>query len=186
MIKIDLSKIEATYTREVELKPDHHVRFYGVLLLIAILIFVVFGIRPTLISYAQDSALRSQLKQINNSMEQKLKDLKTAEEDMRITQDNIDLLYNKLPKSNDLQNFLKEFVFASSKSGFITDKLRISSIDQDSFLISITLKGSVANLPYLIKDVENLERINNIDEIETLSAEDEMFTRLKIKIYFTQ
>lgn len=186
MIRIDLSKIESFYTREVELKPKQHVKFYGVLFLSTLTIFVLLGIRPTLISYARDSVYRSELKSLRSTMRDKLEDLKLAEKDLKKIDSTVETLYNKVPETGDTQNFLREFVVTASKSGFIVDKLKMRKTDERSISLSIKLNGSIGNIPKLSLGVENLNRITTIDEIKFSPSKGDKSINLFVTTYYLQ
>lgn len=161
-----VSRVDATYTREVELKPEKHMVFFIVLAVITVGIFLIFGIRPNLISITRKVKYVSELRDLRDAMRTKTEQLDTAESDLQTARPYLPLLDNALPNQSQIQNYLKDLVLVASENNFVLQDLRAYPLSNTEIELNLKMLGNINNLSKFVSQVEQLGRTTTIDRID--------------------
>jgi Tfp pilus assembly protein PilO len=183
-MRFDLpKKFSASFQREILEKSENNAKFYIGLVFIAIVLFVILGIRPLALTAAENRNVLLELGKINTLLKQKVQDLKTGAQQMNDYSDQIDILYTKMPENVYLEEYLKEVVLASAKAGFVIQRFRQQDATEGKIPIEIELNGEISNLPRLVKALEGTSRFTVVRSIRTNAEENYTDVRVLVEIY---
>ena len=176
MIEFKIPKdIGATYQREIARKPENLVRLYVSLAVAAVVLFVIFGIRPLAITAAQNGKFLAELRDIKLGLETKVAKIESESEKINGLSAEIDLLYKKLPERPELEEYLQELVLDAADAGFVVQRFRQQEGSEDSqggISLEIEFTGSLDSIPQLVGAIENAERFAEIRDVRTTTRED--------------
>lgn len=157
-------KYETIYKREVLSKPKKQMELY-ILLTIAVLVgFGVFGIRPTLRALLQKNRYTGELKDLKEGLESKKELLIESEKTLANMESQIDILNQVMPKTDDTEDYLTNFVQACAQNGYIVTTFHATKRN-DEIEIRTKLTGSYTNISQLMIDLEKSDRITYIERV---------------------
>ncbi len=173
MIEFKIPKdIGAAYQREIAGKPENLVRLYVGLAIAAVVLFVIFGIRPLAITAAQNGKFLAELRDIKLSLETKVAKIESESEKMSGVVTEIDLLYKRLPEESKLEEYLQELVLDAADAGFIIQRFRQQGSSEGEIPLEVEFTGSLGSVPQLVRAMENAERFAEITDVGTITRED--------------
>ncbi|MBI2414303.1 hypothetical protein HYV31_00455 [candidate division WWE3 bacterium] len=179
------SKFLATYEREIENKPLNNVIFTSALATILIFVSLLFGIKPASENLAKNIKYKKELLNIERIMLEKNRKTEGGEILLRDNGEGVFVLNKKLPFKVDFDKFLEEFIMATSKSGFIVNRVNLIGVEKGEISISVELVGSLLQLPEMVEAVEQMERFTKIDWIRTEKnkTKDASILQMKVQTY---
>ncbi len=177
--------VSATYKKRSDLRAFLEI----VLSLIAVIIFVVFALKPTALTIISLVQQIKEEKKVLTSLNQKVSDLQKASTLLTQNQmflDNINLAISTTP-SPDI--FAKQILGMSAKNNVELMALSINEVviigntkkivsketeplpeNANEIGYSISIKGGFANINTFLKDIENLRTISKIDSLTISSS----------------
>ncbi len=173
-----LLNISALYKQRPDLKA-----YLELLLSIgAIAMFIVFAIKPTLITIADLLTKINSEQQTSTALDTKLKNLGTALTIFTEQKSNIDVLNTSVPTGPDVASYIRQIEGVVKKnSGSVTtisvDQVNLiapstiasASADTSSpktINISLSVSGTYQNLFGLLQDLENLRRPETLNKLD--------------------
>ena len=173
-----LLNISALYKQRPDLKA-----YLELLLSIgAIAMFIVFAIKPTLITIADLLTKINSEQQTSTALDTKLKNLGTALTIFTEQKPNIDVLNTSVPTGPDVASYIRQIEGVVKKnSGSVTtisvDQVNLiapstiasASADTSSpktINISLSVSGTYQNLFGLLQDLENLRRPETLNKLD--------------------
>lgn len=179
-----IRKIESAYTREIELKPKIHIKFFVALTLSLLLVFMLFGIAPASKALIQNLSYKKGLESLSLAMEDKIRELEGAKENLETLGGALENLYGKIPTESGVEDYLKEFVIIAAKNGFVVEKIIFEKRSENETSLETYLSGGQANLTKLTDGIKNLDRMTVAETAGyQTNGKGEEAVRLKIKIY---
>lgn len=129
------------------------------------ILFGVFGVFSVSKVIYQKVPLILEMQKVNSDLSKKAEDLAEIEKTLLSVNDNLIFLRNYLPDNFDIQNYMVDFVIATSQSGFIVDKFVPIEEVNNVISISVHLSGS-GDLLSLVRGLEDMDRITEIVSID--------------------
>jgi len=177
-----IDNLDMRYKRKIELYPDKHIKFFTFLTIIALVVFGIFGLRPTIVSLIQKNKYKADLIRVKNGLENKTNWLDKEGRSYESVKPYLQNVQAAVPDKPDLQNYLSEFVKVSSENGFIVKNFVQNQKLEGEILLNIDLTGSESGFYGLIKDIQSLNRITYIQNAE-LYNDSESSVKLLLKIF---
>jgi len=159
---------------------------YIIFSLIAITIFGLFAIRPTLSTISElqkekkDSEFTLEQLEIKNQALQKL----SAE--YRLLEPKLDSVYLAIPKSSQIPDLARKFEVVANGNNLFIEALTTGPIEifpavksnppLFSYNITITVIGNNTDINSFIQDIVNIDRMLSIDRISSGKAERNQYT----------
>lgn len=171
-----LLNIVALYRQRPDLKA-----YLEILLSIATIgIFVIFAIKPTIITIADLLTKINSEQLTSDQMDTKIKNLGLAQSAFTAEQNNIKLLNTAIPTGPDVPTYIRQIEGFIKKENVTTITLAASQVDllskaatpsgQSSSSLSagftLTATGNYAQLINLIQDIESLRRPSLINRLD--------------------
>ena len=182
-MKQQFTNLEATYEREIASKAENKAKFYVILAFLAVIIYVIMGIRPLAVTTAANRKVLVELKDIRANLQQKTTRMRQEEVKINELGEQLDVLYTRLPEQPSIENYLESIVFAAGKSGFSVLKLQRQTQTNNAIDIEIDVTGNISFLPQLIEDIENSARFTKVKEIRTETNEGITNVKLLVQVF---
>lgn len=166
----------ALYNKRPDLKAYTEI----LLSIVTIGIFIVFAIKPTLVTIAQLITKINEQQQTSNDMDTKIKNLGIAQNLYSREQSNINLLNQAVPTGPDVANYVRQIEGVMKKENVTPLTM---SIDQVNVLaasisatqvttanpaaanITISINGGYTPLLALLQDIESLRRPASLSKL---------------------
>lgn len=162
-----------------------------VLTLIALSFFGLFAISPTISTIANLQKQSEDNVFVEQKLDQKLANLRILTEKFNALQPNLTPVYNAVPKSPEVPQFMGQLSALASKNDINLTRAQTFEVDltkiqegvqkYSTFGFLLEAQGSYPNILAYIKDVTNFQRILLIDSI-SLSKGKENNADLKLSI----
>lgn len=139
--------------------------------LLTISFFAVFAIRPTATTIGQLFANIKAQREIAGKLEQKLKDLETAQNVLKSEQGRLSLLDQTLPPDPEPAGFLEQIEGLSTSynttllSISVEDATLLGPQETNNVKVAFSVAGSYDSLISLLSDTENLRRVIKVETI---------------------
>ncbi|MDO8503692.1 MAG: type 4a pilus biogenesis protein PilO [bacterium] len=156
--------------------------------LLIITFFAVFAIRPTAKTVGELFANIKAQQEIASKLDQKLKDLATAQNVLRSEEGRLGLLDQTLPRNPDPGAFLEQIEGLSGShnatllSLSIEDATLLGPQERDFMKVAFSVSGSYDSLISLLEDTENLRRVVKIDTISFSQGKGKLSGQLVLAI----
>ena len=125
-------------------------------------IFLIFAIKPTLVTIATLITKINTEQQTADQMDTKIKNLGTAQNLFNAQKAKIDLLVQAVPKGADAATYVRQIEGLIKKDNLTMVTLSINEIDlkegKSPMVVVATVTGTYDQLIAFLKDVENLRR----------------------------
>lgn len=177
-----IDNLDTGYKRKIELYPDKHIKFFTFLTVIALVVFGIFGLRPTIVSLTQKNKYKTDLIRVKNELKSKINWLDKEGKSYESVKPYLQNIQTAVPDKPDLQNYLSEFVKVSSENGFIVNNFAQNQKLEGEILLNIDLTGTESGFYDLIKSIQSLNRITYIQNAE-LYNDGESSVKLLLKIF---
>jgi Tfp pilus assembly protein PilO len=168
-MKKTLTKFKQIFYSEFELNLPNQFIFYVVILLLYTCFFSVFMIYPSIKSIRALVLLREDLRMKQAAISENTQKFEIEEQKIKDLTAELSLLDAYFPKGTELNNYMVEFISAASVAGFSVDKINASPAAIEESLVSttvmISLQGSFEKILDLVKAIENLKRITEINKL---------------------
>lgn len=161
---------------------DNSPKFYLYWAILSVVILGFFGIFPLGKVLISKINTLQELKKINVELEQKVKDLVTARNQLEDLNAYTPYLDAYLPKKIILQNYMIDFVSAASSSGFFVQRFNPQKETKEGLLVNITLEGD-GDTYDLIREIESLGRVTRISNITVTNVKDRQQVVLEVLIF---
>lgn len=179
-IKKPLNNITRLLTNE---RISYKLHLYWVVL--SVLLMGVFGVFPLIKEIHNKYQIAKQMVKINKDLSAKFNELYNTSEKISLVEKDIVYLNNYLPEDFDLQNYMTDFVATSGKAGYYVGSFTPQKNDYSEVEIAVSLFGNGD----LVKLTENLENMNRVSEIQNVTFEEtgeDDILRLSIKTYIIE
>jgi hypothetical protein len=181
----DLISIKRRYFTDIYLD-----RILVVWTFLAVIVVGYYGIGPLWGLSKEKRGTIKQMEEINNNLESNFNVLDALGQDLILTGKNIRYIYEYMPSEPDLQNYLVDFVGATSQAGFslvrFTPNILINEDENNNVAtIKARIEGE-GDLVDLAKGIEDLKRISSIQKFEFSHAKSSNKTLVSIdlEIYY--
>ncbi|CAN5341710.1 hypothetical protein BH10PAT1_BH10PAT1_1930 [soil metagenome] len=144
----------------------------------AIAIFMVFAIKPTIITIT-DLITKINTEQVtSDALDIKIKNLGIAQSTFNQNQDGINLLSQAIPNGPDVASYVRQLQGVAAKESAQIISLTVSQTDLSNkvgsgsaqmITTTVTASGDYGNLQNFIKDVESLRRPAIIENINLVA-----------------
>lgn len=139
-----------------------------------LLIVGFLGIYPQVKVLRKSAKTYKEMKEINQKLKNKIEDINKEYEKVEKNEKGIQFLDAYLPDDYGLQNYIVDLSLAAAKSGYLLTGLTVQG-DSDlsaDILAEATFEGD-GNFGDLVKTVESLERISQVNELSFSNTSDE-------------
>jgi len=169
-----LYNIVALYKQRQDLKA-----YLEILLSIGtIALFVVFAIKPTLITIADLVVKINNQQQTSDALDTKIKNLGIAQTLYNQEAANITLLNSAIPNGSSVPSYVRQVEGAIQKNSVTESSLSIDKVDllstnstgSASFNLTTTVSGNYQNLVSFMQDLENLRRPSILSKVDFTSG----------------
>jgi len=144
--------------------------YLGIILsLLTTTFFVVFAIKPTLVTIAQLIRQTKDQKEVEASLEKKINSLSQAQNEYLAVEPNLSLLEDALPQEPQAPLLIKQLEALASQNNVSIDRLRINEFnlkknsppqsEKQPLTFSFAATGDYANLKAFLSSLANLRRI---------------------------
>jgi len=144
--------------------------YLGIILsLLTTTFFVVFAIKPTLVTIAQLIKQTKDQKEVEASLEKKINSLSQAQNEYLAVEPNLSLLEDALPQEPQAPLLIKQLEALASQNNVSIDRLRINEFnlkknsppqsEKQPLTFSFAAIGDYANLKAFLSSLANLRRI---------------------------
>lgn len=148
----------------------------------AIALFLVFAIKPTLVTITDLLTKINAEQQTSDTLDTKIKNLGIAQTNFNNNTDKLTLLSAAVPDRPDVANYVRQIEGLIQKESLTVISIEAANVNltnatssattvvTNSLPLTITVTGEFTNLENFIKDIENLRRpaiINKADLVQT-------------------
>lgn len=168
----------ALYNKRPDLKAYTEI----LLSIVTIGIFIVFAIKPTLVTIAELITKINEQQQTSDNMDTKIKNLGIAQNLYTREQSNINLLNQAVPSGPDVANYVRQIEGVMKKENITPLTMSVDQVDvlaastsatpttatppnPASASITISMNGTYAPLLALIEDIESLRRPASLSKL---------------------
>lgn len=174
-----LNKIKRVFSNEYLMSKIYLYWFIGTML-----IFGLLGIYPFSKIFVQKINILQKMSLLNRGLQEKVQRLVAAEDIYKDYATEIDLIQSYLPDDFNLQNYMVEVIVVCSKAGFTVERFTPTSSDENSVNIVLKIRGN-GNVTELVKGVETMMRITEINYIDNVMENNENAITLDLKTFIT-
>ena len=152
---------------------------------IAVLLIGILGIYPFTRELVGKYQISRQMTKLNKDLSKKFNEISNASEKIKLAGTDVSYLNSYLPEDFDPQNYMIDFVTASGKAGYYVDVF--VPVRQEGSVVEITsaLSGE-GGLTQLIENLENLNRVSEIQNVELVKRGALDILRLDMKTYIME
>jgi len=144
--------------------------YTGIILsLITVIFFIVFAIKPTLVTISQLIKQRKDQRSVVSALEKKITNLSQAQNEYLLVEPDLYLLDQALPQEPQAPLLVKQIETLSRQSGVTIGRLRLSEItlqktgssktDKQFFTFNFSAFGDYSNLRNFLDSLSGLRRI---------------------------
>ncbi len=161
-------------------KQRQDLRSYLEILLsvVTIIIFVIFAIKPTLVTITDLITKIQSQQETSNKLDEKIKNLGTAQNLYAKEESKINILQEAVPDNPDVAGYIRQIEGLIKKENLTTLNLGASQVDLTGASVSaqilgttISVSGDHTKLENLMKNIENLRRPSNLIKISESISE---------------
>lgn len=179
-----IQKIKNNVIRWATNEDVSHKMYLGWTVLV-VLLMGVFGIYPATRELIGKYQLSRQMVVLNQDLLKKSNEVSIASEKIKAAGTDVAYLDRYLPESFDLQNYMIDFITASGRAGYSVDTFVPTDQQGSEINIYVSLSGG-GDLIQLIQNLENMNRISEIQSIGLSKMGAGSILRLIIKTYIME
>lgn len=152
---------------------------------VAILLIGVFGILPVSRELLNKYTIIVQMTELNKALSKKIDDVSNASKEIELIAEDIIYLNSYLPEDFEIQNYMIDFITAAGVAGYYVDSFTPATESGGAIGIFVTLSGD-GDLITLIKSIENLKRVSEIQDVNLSNSGTENSLRLTVTTYIME
>ncbi len=161
-----LQKLKTFYKTEILFSHSRTFQLYVGLFIYAVVLFLVMGIFPQLQSISSKVKSYQEIKQKQSFLVTKNSILDEYKRFFDENSNNVTAVYNLLPNSEKVEEFLVEVVTAGGSEGFMTKIINVAGTNGNTINISIKGVGPKSGLATYLKNLEQLKRIAKVTAVQ--------------------
>ena len=154
-------------------RPDLKAYLELLLSMITIIMFILFAVKPTLVTIADLLAKINSETFTSNELDTKIKNLGLAQTIYNGQKDNISLLNEAVPTGPNIAAYVRQIEGVIKKDSITTTTISVASVDllkpataSASIGLSLSVSASYQNLSNFLVDLENLRRPSLIQKLD--------------------
>ncbi|MBU0534651.1 MAG: hypothetical protein ABIJ82_03990 [Patescibacteria group bacterium] len=152
---------------------------------IAVLLMGIFGVYPFTRELIGKYQISRQMTKLNKDLSKKYNEISDASEKIKLVGTDVLYLNGYLPENFDPQNYMIDFVTASGNAGYYVDTFVPTGQEGSVVEIVVALFGE-GDLTQLMENLENLNRVSEIQNVELVKRGASDTLRLNIKTYIME
>ncbi|OGC68986.1 hypothetical protein A2415_04275 [candidate division WWE3 bacterium RIFOXYC1_FULL_39_7] len=186
-MKHEAEKYFTTFLRSYK-NTDFLLKLYGIWLVIVLVVFGFYGIRPLFMTLKEKSSVLAEMQLAKTALNANEAYLKKSRSDLYEYRTNISFLNTFMPLEPEIQTYILDLIGAIGDQGYIMRNFSQSGYADEANTIELHVQMDGASYPSgVIKKIEGLKRITNVKSVDLnrqlLSTRVQYKVRLYILIY---